>query len=106
LFNSWVTSAGLLVMLDGLDEVAGEQYSLIVRALRGLSDKLTRLSPRNTIVVTMRVQFHQQIYRDLVEDYPQTLYVRPFLPNEIYTFLTRWPFKSGIDKNVNRIYSL
>ena len=107
LFQSWVTDAGLLVMLDGLDEVAGEQYPLIVRALRGLSDKLARLSPKNTIVVTMRVQFHQQIHRDLVEEYPQTLYVRPFLPNEIYTFLSRWPFKSpDIDKNVNRIYKV
>jgi hypothetical protein len=57
------------------------------------------------IVVAMRIQFHQQVRGDLVDNYPQSLYVRPFLPNEIYTFLNRWPFEDNGEEHVTKIYS-
>ena len=104
LFDDWVADAGLLVLLDGLDEVASDKYYLMAASLRGLSRILAGLSGKNQIVVSMRIQFHQQIRADLLGDYPQSLYVRPFTPNEIYTFLNRWPFKERRDIYIKRIY--
>jgi predicted NACHT family NTPase len=105
LFDSWATDAGLLVLLDGLDEVGSEQYIRIAAGLRGLSQKLSALSRNSTIVITMRTQFYQQVHMHLSEYYPQTLYVRPFEPNEIYLFLNRWPFEDDAEHSINRIYA-
>ncbi|MFI6458704.1 NACHT domain-containing protein [Streptosporangium amethystogenes] len=105
LFNSYSSGTGLLVMLDGLDEVASERYTSVITALKELSRKLSSLSEENVIVLTMRIQFHQQIRHDLVDSFPQTLYVRSFLPSEIYLFLNRWPFERGSYSRANRIYT-
>jgi hypothetical protein len=106
LFDLCKTTTGLLVLLDGLDEVSAEKYSLIVRGLREASQLLAAAGQKNVIIVTMRVQFHQRVRDDLVGDYPQTLYIRPFNPNEIYTFLMRWPFqKEDHEKSISRIYA-
>lgn len=105
LFDTWVADNGLLVLLDGLDEVASDNYSLMASALRGLSHILAGLSSNNQLVVSMRVQFHQQIRADLMGEYPQSLYVHSFTPNEIYTFLNRWPFEQNSRKlYINKIY--
>lgn len=104
LFDSWSTDAGLLVLLDGLDEVASEKYGVISAGIRTLSRRLAELSSNNTVVLTMRIQFHQQVRQEFEEDYPQVLYVRPFLPSEIFTFLNRWPFGNNKRRTVNRIY--
>jgi NACHT domain len=105
LFDSWSAGAGLLVLLDGLDEVASEKYLVIAAGIRGLSRRLAELATNNVVVLTMRIQFHQQVRREFEEDFPQTLYVRSFLPNEIFTFLNRWPFESDNERIINRIYS-
>jgi hypothetical protein len=105
LFDAWVTDAGLLILLDGLDEVASERYSSVANEIRGLSRRLAELSSNNVVVLTMRMQFHQQVRHELEQSYPLTLYVRPFLPNEIFTFLNRWPFGEDRKQNANRIYS-
>jgi hypothetical protein len=105
LFDACSTDSGLLILLDGLDEVGSDDYHVIAAALRGLSRRLTSLSPRNAVVVTMRIQFHQQVGAELIPEYPQTLYVRAFMPSEIFLFLNRWPFGKEREKNVNRIYT-
>jgi GTPase SAR1 family protein len=109
LFDSWSVDAGLLVLLDGLDEVSSERYSVVSAGIRGLGQRLAELTPNNAVIVTMRIQFHQQVGREYEENYPQTLYVRPFYPNEIFTFLNRWPFDLVDDKErdgvANRIYN-
>jgi GTPase SAR1 family protein len=102
-FDSLVRGSGLLVLLDGLDEVSRERYPAVAASLRGLAELLARRSSRNSIIVTMRNQFHQQVQYDLVDAYPQTLHVRPFTPNEIYVFLRRWPFEEKAE--VERIYA-
>ena len=53
----------------------------------------------------MRTQYYQQVQDQLIGDYPHIAYLRPFKPNEIYTFLTRWPFKESPEKNITRIYA-
>ena len=105
LFDSCLTSNGLLLLLDGLDEVAGDDFPAMSAALQGMSKLLAAKSEHNAIVLTMRIQYHQQIQDELVGDYPQVAYLRPFKPNEIYTFLTRWPFKENAEKNITRVYA-
>ena len=105
LFDSCLTTVGVLLLLDGLDEVSGDDYPAISAALRGLSRLLAAKSDGNTIVITMRIQYFQQVQHQLVGDYAQVAYLRPFKPNEIYTFLTRWPFKSHPGRNITRIWA-
>ena len=105
LFDSCLTSTGLLLLLDGLDEVAGDDFPTISAALQGLSKLLAAKSEHNAIVLTMRIQYYQQVQAQLIDDYPQIAYLRPFKPNEIYTFLTRWPFNENPERNITRIYA-
>jgi hypothetical protein len=107
LFDIWSVDAGLLVLLDGLDEVSSEKYPVVAAAIRGLSQLLAELTPNNAIILTMRIQFHQQVHHEFEEAYPQTMYVRQFLPNEIFTFLNKWPFDKDQDteSQINRIYA-
>ena len=53
----------------------------------------------------MRSQFHHQIHEDFDERFPEVLYIEPFSPAEIYSFLTRWPFKEQLADHVARIYA-
>lgn len=106
LFANWSTNAGLMVLLDGLDEVSSHLYPVIASALRGLSHRLAAMSADNTIIVTMRIQFYQQIGGHLRQSYPKTFYVSPFSPNEIYLFLTRWPFSSSSrQESIKKVYA-
>ena len=107
LFDSWSVDAGLLILLDGLDEVSSDKYPIIAAAIRGLSRLLTEQTPKSVVILTMRIQFHQQVRHEFEEVYPQTMYVRQFLPNEIFTFLNKWPFGKNQDAEdtINRIYA-
>jgi hypothetical protein len=104
MFDSFMTGDGLLVLLDGLDEVASESYPRTARTIRALSDSLADQSEQNAVVVTMRSQFHRQIRRDFDESFPDLFYIEPFRPADIYTFLTRWPYGRHAEDEVGRIY--
>jgi NACHT domain-containing protein len=105
LFDSCLISTGLLLLLDGLDEVAGDDFRTMSAALQGLSKLLAAKSENNAIVLTMRIQYYQQVQDQLIDNYPQVAYLRPFKPSEIYTFLTRWPFNKDSERNISRIYA-
>jgi len=105
LFDSCLTGTGLLLLLDGLDEVAGDDFPTVSAALQGLSKLLAAKSEHNAIVLTMRIQYYQQVQAQLIDAYPQIAYLRPFKPNEIYTFLTRWPFSREPERNITRIFA-
>ncbi|MFD6549938.1 NACHT domain-containing protein [Streptomyces sp. NPDC058398] len=96
LFESHVTGNGVALLLDGLDEVAGEVYPKVAKALRALSGILENLSSGNAILITMRTQFHQQVSSELDEIFPVAYFVQPFSPADVYEFLNRWPhFERG-----------
>src|SRR6266508_4288469 len=105
LFDSYISNNGLLVLLDGLDEVSSEAYERTATAIRALSRRLEHASSENAIILTMRTQFHQQVRDDFADDFPPTLYIRAFSPGEIYTFLNRWPFRHNKARAITRIYS-
>ncbi|ARP70658.1 NACHT domain-containing protein [Streptomyces pluripotens] len=91
LFDSYIRGDGLFLILDGLDEVAGSDYLRVAATLRALSGRLASDSPHNSVVLTMRSQFHSQVSDHLEADFPPVFHVRPFSPEDIYVFLTKWP---------------
>lgn len=103
-FDSCAKTSGVLVLLDGLDEVASIDYPRIRQAIEGLDKRLAELGGANVIVLTMRTQFHQQIKDDYRDNFGPALFIKPFTPTDIYDFLTRWPFQSDTNENISRIY--
>ncbi|WP_144120855.1 NACHT domain-containing protein [Catellatospora sichuanensis] len=101
-------SSGLLVLLDGLDEVRRSAYERTVGAINGLSALLAMKGPHNKVVLTLRTQFHVQrrTQDDLKEHFPVALKIQPFTPADIYDFLVRW-YKDDQEGNrlANHVYA-
>src|SRR5205823_9570116 len=57
-FDAYAGTSGLLLLLDGLDEISTEQYDRAQAAIMQLADLLSTKSERNAMVLTTRVQFH------------------------------------------------
>ncbi|MHC3472523.1 NACHT domain-containing protein [Streptomyces sp. 7R007] len=106
LFDAYVRRNGLFLILDGLDEVAGSDFPRVAATLRALSDRLAAESPHNSVVLTMRSQFHSQVSDHLEADFPPVFHVQPFSPEDVYVFLTKWPDYAG-DKRAEilRLYN-
>jgi GTPase SAR1 family protein len=104
-FESYAETVGLLVLLDGLDEVSTSNYHRVQLAIQQLSSELARFSELNNIVLTMRTQFHQQIKDVYRDSFALAMFLKPFSPSDIYEFLTRWPFGEHADQSIARIYS-
>jgi hypothetical protein len=106
-FDSYCNNGGLLVLLDGLDEVPGAAYPRTAAAIRALSKRLELMSQRNVMILTMRQQFHNQVAGDFTSTFPRALHIRRLTPNDIFKFLTQWPFDdvSAGPQHVNRIYA-
>ena len=105
-FNVYASTKGLLIILDGLDEVSAVQYPRVEKAINALSSRLQELGARNVVVLTMRTQFHQQIRGSYTKSFPIILNLKPFSPTDIFDFLTRWPFVADRkEQNIVRIYN-
>lgn len=106
LYESYLTGRGVFLIFDGLDEVASKDYLRVSETLRTLSRTLAAESPNNSMVLTMRSQFHAQVSDHLESDFPVVLHIQPFTPEDIYTFLTRWPNYSGEKRaEILRVYN-
>ncbi len=106
LFGSYLNTEGILVLLDGLDEVSTSNYRPVADALRDFSARLERRSPNSAIVLTMRTQFYQQVRDDLREALPVTLFIQSFSPSDIYDFLQKWPSQDDMPAlHTGRIYA-
>jgi predicted NACHT family NTPase len=103
-FDAYVRGSGLLVLLDGLDEVASAEYQKVQAAIAGLSQTLGKLSDKNAIVLTMRTQFHMQVKDAFRDSFGHVVALRPFTPSNIYEFLKRWDFGANQREQVNRVY--
>lgn len=104
--DSYSKSNGLLILLDGLDEVGSADYASACSGILELSGALSNLGQRNCIVLTMRTQFHQQIRGDFDTLFPPTYHIKPFDVDDVYRFLTLWPdFHGDRDKETLRIFN-
>ncbi len=104
-FDAYSKSTGLLVLLDGLDEVATMRYPRVWKAIESLSEILANTSDKNTILLTMRTQFQQQIRGTYSDAFPISLYLKPFSPSDIYEFLSRWPFREHRARKITEIFN-
>jgi hypothetical protein len=57
-FDAYAITNGLLIVLDGLDEISTTLYPRAESAINGLSEELAKLGENNIIILTMRTQFH------------------------------------------------
>jgi hypothetical protein len=104
-FDSFLDGQGLLVLLDGLDEVASNDYKRTAMAIRGLSAILAQQSTKNALVLTMRSQFYEQVRGEIETAFPAVYRIAPFTPGAIFNFLERWTFAANRDEHISRIYS-
>lgn len=104
-FENYARTEGLLVLLDGLDEVSSTQYPRVQLAINALSDKLSSLSANNAIILTMRTQFHQQVREAFRETLGRALFIKPFTPSDIYEFLSQWPFPGDSPDWISTVYA-
>lgn len=104
MFDGYLSRDGIALYLDGLDEVATSRYQRVKSAINQLAEVMASASPQNTIVLTMRVQFHQQVASDFSAQFPDVGYIQPFTPGDIYDFLERWPFAKASSGEVSRLF--
>lgn len=104
LFDTSIAGSGIVLFLDGLDEVSGDNYPQVAIAINELSRILANKSEHNAIILTMRTQFHQQIKESFEEEFPHALHIQPFSPGDMYEFLSRWPFEDHSNTDAVRIF--
>lgn len=104
-FDNYAETTGLLILLDGLDEVSRSLYPRAKAAIQGLGRKLEQMGEASVVLLTMRTQFYQQIKGEYQDYLPHVMALKPFSPTEVYEFLTRWPFTEDKERNVTRIYN-
>ena len=98
LFEGALTYGGVLLLLDGLDEVKPDLVDRIQRELVFLRRTLARRSPTSKVVVTVRSQLYPRLNRDFMESYSAVFRIRPFGVEDIYTLLERWPNTTEIER--------
>lgn len=103
-FETYLQNAGVLILLDGLDEVASDAFPHMRLAILDLSDRLASIGKNNRIFVTMRSQFHQQIRNSFRDSFGPVLSIRQFTPTDIYEFISRWEFPDRSREHISRIY--
>ena len=103
-FDQYAHKPGLIVLLDGLDEVSSDRYGRVFKAILGMSKELSNRGRNNSVVLTMRTQFHQQVKDSFRDEFGPALFIKPFSPTEIFNFLTRWPFRERGDEHAARIF--
>jgi NACHT domain len=103
--GSYLSHKGVLLLLDGADEINSSAYSRAQQAINQLSYRLRQLSENNVIILTMRKQFYQQTRVDFAAEFPQVLEAKPFSASDIYRFLSVWPFKENAQANIARIFA-
>jgi hypothetical protein len=92
LFRSFVEGPGLIVFLDGLDEIPSECLKAAQSLISATVASLLRISSGTLVVVTARTQLRSVLDRSFVHDFHQVLTVTPFTPADVFAFLRRWEF--------------
>lgn len=92
-------SNGVVVLLDGLDELGAERIARVEGFIVALSQYLAAAPGRNLLVVASRRQaldFTSHLTEGHIRDL--TSYeLKPFSPSGVYAFLLRWPYAPGLD---------
>ncbi len=103
LFEALASGAGLIVFLDGLDEVPAASVGRVIRAVTDAA-AAWRVKARHTaVIVTARSQITGVLPRDAVDPFRRIYRIAPFTPADVYLFLRRWPFAADATIEVDRV---
>jgi hypothetical protein len=93
-FTHFATGRGVLVLLDGLDEVSQGQIAVATAAVALLADRIKKESRHSRVIVTMREQCHRVFGAILEPQIPVIGRFDAFNGNDIFNYLCKWPWSS------------
>ena len=98
---------GVVVLLDGLDELDALSVSQIEIFVLRLIEYLRNAPGRNLVVLGSRPQALEFAPRLIRTEGIRTVELQKFSPAAIYSFLLRWPYGSHLDptKEAQRIFA-
>jgi AAA ATPase domain len=106
---SQTTKHGVVILLDGLDEVGTDDLARAESFILALIQFMATASGQNLVIITSRRQALEFTPRLLGGGAPSlvTVELRPFSPAAIYSFLLRWPYRPTQTpaKEASRIFS-
>jgi archaellum biogenesis ATPase FlaH len=88
---------GLVVLLDGLDEVSADDITAVESFIVALSQFVGAAPGKNVVIVASRRQaldFTPRLINGTIDN-AVAVELQPFSPAAIYSFLLRWPYKPG-----------
>jgi hypothetical protein len=94
---------GVLLLLDGLDEVPFAGLERAATFLRLADSVMSEIGPRNSLIVTARPQVLAHIDPSTLDRF-DIVVLAPFSTAGIYGFLERWPFNADRAAAVSRVF--
>lgn len=92
LYEAFSFNPGLVVFLDGLDEIPSRYLKPAVAAVAGGAKALREMSASTTIILTARTQLRGSLPRDFIDCLTDIFSLEPFSAADMFAFLRRWPF--------------
>ncbi|MET9629991.1 NACHT domain-containing protein [Lentzea sp. NPDC006480] len=105
LFESFLNDGRVTVMLDGLDEVKTSDFDKVSEDISSFCEELGRRNPKNQIVLTTRRQLYVNLPEEFSSKFESHLTLEPFTPDDMYEFLSKWPYKSHPHRELARIFA-
>lgn len=96
---------GLLLLLDGLDEVPREASAHVASVIVELGALLARRSANSSLIVSTRTQHYLSMHDRSFEEVFHALSIRPFSNADIYRFLLSWPFERDRARQISRLFT-
>lgn len=94
MFDTLVRSRGIIVFLDGLDEVAISKADRITHSLRELASLLADLSSNNALLVTSRHQMYDSVKGRQSLGVGRRFSLLGLSEVEVERMIVRWPFEN------------
>jgi hypothetical protein len=104
-FEAFRTGAGLIVFLDGLDEVPNSCLSAAQNAVHWFATSSLQESRSTTVIVTSRTQLQGTLSRTFLSGFSDAFTLAPFSPADVFAFLRRWPYQRPKIEESRRIFA-
>ncbi len=104
LFDSFVGTGRVTVLLDGLDEVNTSEFAAISAEILRLCDHMAKKHESNQVIVTTRRQLYVNLSREFTDFFGAHLTLEPFTADDMYEFLRKWPYHNDPDQHLPRIF--
>lgn len=101
--DAWAGKNGLLVLLDGMDEVPERCLDFAGEAIQDLIASLRGKSPHTSVIVTARTQLRGALSRGFIDGMNAVYTVEPFTAADVFEFLRKWPYPAGRSGEAQRI---